>query len=255
MFKGRLGRRIPLNGRRVSNFGDLLGPVVVQEVLASRGIRQEDAPRQRRLVSIGSVMHLAQEGDVVWGTGINGKHLDEDYGFGSVDFRAVRGPLTRERLVADGQRVPEVFGDPGLLVGTLWPHLRNRSRRYPLTVIPNLNDWKDYAGKDDVMDPRAPLRECITRISQSEFVIGSSLHGVIVAEALGIPARLMSSGVEPAFKYEDYYLGSGRSGFKAARSISQALEMGGEEAVAWDPDPLLKAFPVDLWSDFDGVHS
>lgn len=32
---------------------------------------------------------------------------------------------------------------------------------------------------------------------------------------------------EPLFKYEDYYLGSGREHFEYATSVEEALEMGG----------------------------
>ena len=58
----------------LNNFGDLLGPVVVELVLESiaPGTRLEQTP-ERRVVSVGSVMHFARPRDVVWGTGINGK--------------------------------------------------------------------------------------------------------------------------------------------------------------------------------------
>jgi pyruvyltransferase len=84
-------------------------------------------------------------------------------------------------------------------------------------------------------------------IAASEFVTGSSLHAIVIAESLGIPARLMRSSHEPEFKYLDYYLGSGRRGYEAAGSAGEAMARGGEPAPRWDPDPLLAAFPRDLW--------
>lgn len=254
IFKGKLTRRIPISGKRVSNFGDLLGPRVVNEILKLEGLTNTGVAGRRRLVSIGSVIHLARNGDVVWGTGINGKHMNDELPFSHVDIRAVRGPLTRDLLQKKGHSVPEVFGDPGLLVGKLWPSLRSEKKRYKLTIVPNLNDISEYAGQDDVLDPRSDIEACLTRIAQSEFVIGSSLHGIIVAESLGIPARLISSPVEPSFKYEDYYFGSGRNRYDAAKSVKQAIDMGGENPVVWDSTPLLDSFPIDLWAPSVKVH-
>lgn len=248
IFPTRIGRRLPFR-RLVNNFGDLLGPEIVAAILAQRGIRSEDAIEDRRLLSVGSVLRLAGDGDVIWGTGVNGKSLDQPYGFTSLDVRAVRGPLTREFLLDRGQDVPEVYGDPGLLTGLLWP--RETVGRPELAtdtlIVPNLNDWSSYRRGPNVLYPRTDLRDCIARIASAEFVIGSSLHAIVLAESFGIPARFIASGHEPAFKYEDYYLGSGRSGYHPARSIAHAMELGGEVPPIWSADPLLDAFPADLW--------
>ena len=244
----RIGRRLPFR-RPVNNFGDLLGPEIVAAILAQRGIRSEDAVAERRLLSVGSVLRLAGDGDVVWGTGVNGKSLDQPYAFTTLDVRAVRGPLTREFLLGRGQDVPEVYGDPGLLTGLLWPRETVRRPQWATgtLVVPNLNDWSSYRRGPDVMDPRSDLPTCIARIASADFVTGSSLHAIVLAESFGIPARFIASGHEPAFKYEDYYLGSGRSGYHPARSIALAMELGGEVPPVWSADPLLEAFPADLW--------
>ena len=46
------------------------------------------------------------------------------------------------------------------------------------------------------VNPLAPLWEVIRHIAQSEFVVASSLHGIIVAEALGVPVRPLGSRAE-----------------------------------------------------------
>jgi pyruvyltransferase len=244
-WSGPIGRRIPVN-RPVNNFGDLLGPLVVRGMLRRHGIDEHRAVADAQLVSVGSVIHLARPGAVVWGSGINGKVLPDDGLVRALDFRAVRGPRTREHLLGRGVDVPEVFGDPALLLGEIRPDLLDVPRTRDVTVVPNLNDLAHYP-RSGVLDPRRPLEECLQIIASSRLVVGSSLHGIIVAEALGVPARLVRSTAEPEFKYADHYLGTGRPEWAAAGSVQEAIRMGGEAPVRWSGGPLIEAFPTDLW--------
>src|SRR5690349_6033070 len=102
--------------RRVNNFGDLLGPLIVQRIRAAQGLGRPARDGRVRLLTAGSIMRMARHGDVIWGTGVNGKSIGAQYSGLELDIRAVRGPLTREVLERNGHRVPVVFGDPGLLV-------------------------------------------------------------------------------------------------------------------------------------------
>lgn len=236
-------------GPRVNNFGDLLGPLISGALSPQPPRRFPGRSADQRLLAVGSIVHLARDGDCLWGTGVNGKIPDADYSFTNLDVRAVRGPLTRDFLLSRGIDVPEVYGDPALLLPSLFPWLREISnvKKFDVTIVPNLNDLPREVSDHRILNPRSPLRSCLERIAQSEFVVGSSLHGVVVAEALGVPARLVKSSVEDPFKYCDYYLGTGRQEFSPAVSVSEALQLGGESPIIWNPEPLLRAFPVDLW--------
>jgi hypothetical protein len=67
------------------------------------------------------------------------------------------------------------------------------------------------------------LFEFISAILRSEMVVSSSLHGLIVAESLGIPAILMRPPEAEAFrKYKDYYYGTGRYGFPVINDPAEA---------------------------------
>lgn len=252
-------------GPRKNNFGDLLGPIIVKRLLEQRGIDPRAGKDSRRLLAVGSIMHFARDGDVIWGTGVNGRSLDltgknaaetQDLSmkFAQLDVRAVRGPLTRQFLDERGIAAPAVYGDPGLLVGTLWSRdelvsaagiadVTHRS----ITVVPNFHDFAAQSHESGAVDPQGPIAKVLGAIAASDLVVGSSLHGVIVAESLGIPARLVVSGNEPLYKYRDYYAGTGREDFTPATSIEQACELGGEPLPNWDSRPLLDAFPYDLW--------
>lgn len=244
LFPGRIGARIRL-GPRINNFGDLIGPMVVSAMLRHRCLDRALPVRQTQLLTVGSVLHLAKVGAVVWGTGINGKILPSPEVLHSLDVRAVRGPLTRKYLLDHGVETPPVYGDPALLLPFLMPRLAQVEKSRRRLVVPNLNDVEEYA-EYDYLDPRTPLMTCLRAIVSSSLVVGSSLHAIIVAEAFGVPARLVESAAEPAFKYEDYYAGTGRD-FVPATSVAHALALGGAPAPQWDPTPLFKTFPVDLW--------
>lgn len=77
----------------------------------------------------------------------------------------------------------------------------------------------------------------------------SPLHGVIVAEALGVPCRVVRSRAEHSFKYLDYFLGTGRKDIDFADSPEQAQEMGTHDPMIWSPDNLLSSFPYDLFNE------
>ncbi|WP_291048107.1 polysaccharide pyruvyl transferase family protein [Herbiconiux sp.] len=248
IIPGRFGRFLPR--KPVDNFGDLLGPAIVERILHVRGISSESAPDRRRLLSVGSILHFAEDGDTVWGTGVNGKKLHGDPPFRSLDVRAVRGPLTRSYLQGLGIPAPEVYGDPGLLVGHLWTReeLAVGYEDHDHIVLPNFHDFPAAKRSPALVNPRDPLWSVIGRIASSKFVVGSSLHAMIVAESLGIPARLVISKTEPIFKFDDYYQGTGREGAEPAHTVEEALRMGGQEAPRWLPGPLLDSFPADLWA-------
>jgi pyruvyltransferase len=252
LMPGLLGRRLAragYAGAPMNNFGDLLGPEIVKRMLASEGVDLSFARSETRLLSVGSVLHFARDGDTIWGTGRNGKESDANHRFSQLDVRAVRGPLTAKYLESRGITAPSIFGDPGVLTAQYFSELSPApgQKKHVVTIVPNLNDLPKYRRWDNLLDPRTSLEKCIERIANSELVVGSSLHGIVVAESFGVPARLIGSNHESKFKYEDYYLGTGRSMPRTAMSVDEALQMGGVEPMAYDPAALIEAFPYDLW--------
>ncbi len=231
------------------NFGDYLASAVVARMLARREmVPDEPTVQAATLFSIGSVLHFARDGDTVWGSGRNGKIGEEEHRFARLDVRAVRGPLTREWLTGRGIPCPAVFGDPALLIPQLFP-TRFRREAVPgrIGVVPNLND---LALVDDprVIDPTQRWDAVIDAILACEMVVASSLHGLIVADAFGVPCAQVRFGpAEHEFKYADYHRGAGRAEFWTSDSVEAAIDRGSLPPIAFDPEPLLAAFPYDLW--------
>ncbi|WP_227006318.1 polysaccharide pyruvyl transferase family protein [Rufibacter latericius] len=211
---------------------------------------EEETIQRRTMLAIGSVMHFAHDNDVIWGTGVNGKVDVNEHQFSTLDVRAVRGPLTREFLQKRGIPVPEVYGDPALLLPHLFPGRFRKTGQKRYVVVPNLHDLKTVRslGLENVISPVWGWNKCVEEILKAEFVIASSLHGLIIAEAFGIPAcYIRFTETENLFKYNDYLMGTGRGEVEFATSVAQALEMGGMPAPQFDATKLLAAFPIDLW--------
>ncbi len=131
----------------------------------------------------------------IWGAGIiNDNNVDRIRGVPD-RICAVRGPRTRKELLKKGIACPEVYGDPALLLPRFYQPTVNR--HYSMGIIPH---WGDF-DKDDVRrlkaDPRVKFikvqgynywTDFIDEICSCDFVISSSLHGLIIAEAYGIPS-------------------------------------------------------------------
>ena len=236
----------------MNNFGDLMGPILVNEILATRGLVNQGSGR---LLTIGSIMHFSRPGDVIWGTGINGNDLDDCGGAPDLDVRAVRGPMTRTVLIDWGvPNVPEIYGDPALLWSHFWPRQNYIDHATPMrkhVVIRHLGDRKSSPHEHKAINARSRLSYVVKMIANSELVVSSSLHGIILAESFGIPARMFLSTTEHNFKFSDYYLGTGRRDFTPAKTANEAIEMGGEPAGTWDTRSLLDAFPSDIFHAHD----
>jgi hypothetical protein len=136
-----------------------------------------------------------------------------------VDPRAeligVRGPLTREAALRSGAVCPPVYGDPALLVPRFLP-CAGGSRGGPVALVPHFSDKaRALAGVPDgwrFVDVQQPVEDVVDRLSGASLVASSSLHGIILSHAYGIPAVWITYGPLPAgddSKFHDYFLSVG----------------------------------------------
>jgi len=234
--------------RRVDNFGDLLGPWIVNRIERKLQLGRQVSRRQR-LVTVGSIIGVeTKAGDTIWGSGIHADILPLRQPLPQFDVRAVRGRFTAAVLRDSSCPVPEVFGDPALLVPHLWSDSELGIQRSSggTVLVPNYHDIS--SAPPNALDPRGDLVERVRTIASASRVIASSLHGVIIAEAYGIPAVLVASSREQAFKYNDYYSGTDRSMPAVAPNWHVARDTPPAPPITnWDPQALIQAFPNDLW--------
>jgi pyruvyltransferase len=260
LFNLNLCAELPLYYYRepeLQNFGDYVSLKIVERMVNGFVRTYQKNRAEQKILGLGSILYFAAENDVVWGSGINGKRLDKkDYSFKNLDVRAVRGPLTRQYLMENFQiEVPEVYGDPALLFPYLFPEYKKKKNpSIDTLIIVHYKDTHHFPrNKEDhhIVYATDPWDQIILKIIDSKFVVATSMHGVIIAEAYGIPARyLRVSEIEPWFKFVDYYYGTNRPYFQYATSLEEALEMGGEQPYNCDIEKLYNAFPFEFWPNY-----
>lgn len=195
--------------RDVPNFGDLLSPALVQRYFRFRP-DFSDEPGRGRLLTIGSVARRARPGDLVFGSGLM---REVEFVASGVRFFAVRGPMTRD-LIRDAD-VPNVFGDPALLLPRFY--MPRTVKRVSVGVIPHYSD-QDIMRRDDSAIRNIDVTsrnwaKTVDAITSCDVVLSSSLHGIVVAEAYGVPAvwvRASDRVRGDGFKFRDYYASTNR---------------------------------------------
>jgi len=238
------------------NVGDLLSKVIFRYLLTYMGIQSFQSKRgTKRIAFIGSVIQFLTADAVIYGSGFLFEYVAEKFAKKNLrlDIRAVRGPLTRQKLQEIGYTVPEVYGDPAILL-PLFYHPYVADIRTDFIVIPHWKTVDKYVKMGyPVLSPLTDdWQHFIDQIASAKLVIASSLHGLILAEAYGTPAILLNE-VEKnnLFKYRDYYLSTGRTEIPSADTVEEALGMPPPALPDLEPlkQGLLRAFPKDIFKD------
>ncbi len=190
------------------NFGDRL----TRALLGYFGIETRLAtPWNAQLVGVGSILeHMDDQfAGVVLGTGF--MWAPSRRRFSRANLLALRGALTQARV--EGSR-PEVLGDPGLLAPYLLAGAQES--RYRLGLIPHyverqtpdvLRIARQYPDDVLLIDVERRPADVIADVARCDAIVSSSLHGLIVADALGIPNRWIHADavLGGGFKFRDYY--------------------------------------------------
>lgn len=173
------------------NFGDDMVP----RILAAQGIAAESAsPADVELAAIGSILEMLPRSfsGYVWGSGQMMDAPIEPF-TGTPTFLAVRGHLTRAHLGLDATTP---VGDPGLLAGDVIAAQHRPTEG--VAIVPHYHHigsaWHrrllaEGSGQRPTrwIDVRRTPEEVVREIGRSAAVVTTSLHGLIVADALGVP--------------------------------------------------------------------
>ena len=154
----------------------------------------------------------------VFGTGFMMCKEDNDEKFNRpVNIFALRGRMSLERCQAilDSKLESVVLGDPGLLVKRMFPDLKP-THSYDVGIICHFKDKDSLFIKNIQIQRKSfifidiflPTKELVSEVVKCDFILSSALHGLICADAFGIPNKwlVISGNVEgEGYKFRDYY--------------------------------------------------
>jgi len=206
---------IKLQGKSKENYGDLLGKYLVEKISQKKVVWSRPSAFsifdffKPIYLTIGSILTHVNSKCIIWGSGI----ISKEYSIEKAEFLAVRGPQTRAFLLNQGYTVPEIYGDPALLLKEYYnPKI---DKEFKIGVIPHYRDFKKveafYKNEKgitliDLMTN--DVEKTTDAFLKCEKIVSSSLHGVIVAHAYGIPAvwqKFSDDVFGDDIKYQDYF--------------------------------------------------
>lgn len=216
--------RWPDKGKGGANWGDKLNRVLVHALSGCAVINASNHPGRPAGAPvhfvIGSGLAGARDDAIVWGSGFIS--ADQTLQCPVDRIHAVRGPLSRERVVAAGGSPALPLGDPALLLPLFYdPGI---APRFDIGIIAHFRD----AGQDPlpslppglsrrIIDITGGLAEVIDAILSCRMLLSSSLHGLIMAHAYGRAAAWIKFSDRPLgddFKFRDYWASIGRPDYR-----------------------------------------
>lgn len=190
------------------NFGDMLSTYILDYFKITYTLVTD--MKNANLFTVGSIARLAPKGSTIVGSGIIRKKETLQP---NCRWLAVRGPITRDKVLECGYSCPKVYGDPALFLPRL---VQQEKTKHKIALIPHyceyqsvLRRYGDHYKVINVVN-KNPLIVA-KEISSCEKTISSSLHGIIASHAYGIPSsrfvnkKLHGDGV----KFEDYFASIG----------------------------------------------
>ncbi len=204
----------------IGNFGDEIGPYIIQK-LSGQEIYQIPIPRcgtklilayinglcQARysfsifrkvirtlslngnyIMSIGIIIAWGSGKRIVWGSGI----ISIKDKIPNGEFLAVRGKYTQSKLQEQKLKYPIVLGDPALLLPLVYKPIISE-KKYELGIIPHFSQYSHFSNcitkNIKIINLLSSnVETTINEICECKYIISTSLHGIIVAHAYGIPA-------------------------------------------------------------------
>ena len=202
-----------------SNFGDALNVFFIEYLSSKKVLFAKFIPKlikrnEKTYAVIGSILQWSQNNCEVWGAGfISDKNIKIPK---PKKIHSVRGPLTRKIFLDNNIECPEVYGDPALLMPFIYnPKIK---KKYKLGFIPHFVNKKSefitsFENNDNCLIMNIlcgqNFKGLITEMLSCEYLVTSSLHGLIIAHSYNIPVLWVKYSVElegGRFKFDDYLM-------------------------------------------------
>jgi pyruvyltransferase len=239
-----------------NNFGDALTPWLIEKMTGKAPIYVEPSDYHAKYMVTGSILNWADKNTIVWGAGLANS---ADVVNIECEILATRGILSRNRAILCGNRnVSEVSGDPVMLLPRLYTP--KTEKKYEIGIVPHYIDQaivhttllncNEQIKFINVFDP---IDRVIEDINSCKRVLSSSLHGLIVADAYGIPTKWVecSNKVKgDGFKFKDHFSVTNTKEYKSLKlhsifnkNIGELIQIIGSNTVKYDDKLLWESKP------------
>lgn len=197
-----------VDGNGHGNFGDVLTPYIIKTLT---GKDVEHSNEGEHILMCGSILSQSNENSIVLGAGF----MSERDVFGEIkEVSLVRGILSKIYLNQHGHGQKAMVGDPAIILPLIYqPQV---TKKHKVGIVPHYADMevaKQYENTR-IIDLTWPVEQVIDWICECDCIASTSLHGVIVAQAYGIPAawiQLSDNLAGDDFKFRDYITTNART--------------------------------------------
>lgn len=204
-----------------NNWGDKVNPYLVEQLTGKKVISSNaifNYKQKPEVLGVGSIITGNLGNYVIWGSGVISEKttlINKPK-----EVLALRGLNTLKKIREVGGDC-NVFGDPVLLFPEIFEG-KQIAKKYKYGIVPHFKN-KNSVGIQKIKALNNPeikiidiqsegVEKFVTDILSCENILSSSLHGLILAEAYGIPTcRVVFSEkiLGGDFKFYDYYSGVG----------------------------------------------
>lgn len=201
----------------------------------------------------------------VWGSGFLYGNSDADFYRKNLKICALRGELSRRKVSKILKKEIDVpLCDPGLLIDRVYT--QKYDKEYTLGIIahysesdhPYFSKIREKNSDSITIDITMSPSEVFEKISKCEYIVSSSLHGLVFSDALGIPnlhLKVTDKLGGDGFKFDDYYSSFGlkhicwdaekKAQPPTAQNIKDLYQISLNDAEK-KKDALINAFPKEL---------
>ena len=223
--------RLSIHIGKQENLGDCISDIFFNK-LSNKKFKTVNFSYRNNItyLTIGSILIKCKNNNIVYGSGF----ISENDNLGSPDnsewkyenkvyeipkkILSVRGPKTRNKLLKMGIDCPEKYGDPLIILPLIYN--KNISINYKIGLIPHFQDINNQSFiwlKNNLKTQKIRTKliniktkdyeKFINEIKECEYIISSSLHGIIISLVYGrkVIFTNFSKLIGSTFKFYDFF--------------------------------------------------
>lgn len=198
---------------QIDNVGDLLNEYLIP-LVSGKNIIKVSGNAVSHMRAIGSLLGSTSSKSIIWGAGsIDGRPPARKLNRRNV--LAVRGKLTKQLIESTGISLSSdlPLGDPAVITPSFY--MPKSVKTTKIGVVPHFIDEKRIESLKIIENPdckiisvRQPPERFIDELISCEFVLSTSLHGLILADVYKIPNKWIKVSDDllgGTYKFNDYY--------------------------------------------------